>query len=277
MPNVALAYQNDPDAEPIFVRADPNGLAFDRLSHTLYVADAHGGRVLRVAGGRVERLAAIDSGGFVSANRLGGIAVTPYGTAYVARVGHGRAGAVFEIEPDGQISKLDLPARFWRLGVAYDAVNHALYSTQFMKSPSGPFDGSIVRTDLATGTTSKVVDGLLKPVGVAKLGSTLIVSDARQRIVYRVELVNGVALSRTPLVTDVDRPDSLCAVDAYSVLLTTYDEQARRGAVRRVWLDGRVHTIASGAWQPRGVATDGDRVLVSARRSGRVLVFPLMS
>ena len=33
--------------------------------------------------------------------------------------------------------------------------------------------------------------------------------------------------------------------------------------------------IAQGSWEPRGVATDGDLVYVSARRSGSVLVFAL--
>ena len=60
-----------------------------------------------------------------------------------------------------------------------------------------------------------------------------------------------------------------------SVLVTSYCDATGRGSVRRVWLDGQTRVIASGAWEPRGVASDGERVFVAVRRTGRVLVFPL--
>jgi hypothetical protein len=57
------------------------------------------------------------------------------------------------------------------------------------------------------------------------------------------------------------------------VAISAGELPAGTGSVRRVWIDGTVATIASGAWQPRGIASDGKRAFVSARRDGRVLVF----
>jgi hypothetical protein len=45
--------------------------------------------------------------------------------------------------------------------------------------------------------------------------------------------------------------------------------------VQRVWLDGRTQLVAHGDWEPRGIATDGERVFVASRRGGRILVFPI--
>ena len=120
---------------------------------------------------------------------------------------------------------------------------------------------------------STVLDGFLKPVGIVKLGPTLVIADARQRAVFRVELASGRAVLRLQLAGEIDRPESLCAFDLDSVLVTTYDEVTECGAVRRLWLDGRAQTIASGPWEPRGIATDGERAFVAMRRGGQVMAF----
>jgi len=60
------------------------------------------------------------------------------------------------------------------------------------------------------------------------------------------------------------------------VLVTAYDDDTRCGSVHRIWLDGRrTAVLARGPWEPRGIATDGARIFVAARRAGRVLVFDL--
>jgi len=183
-----------------------------------------------------------------------------------------RTGAIFRIE-NGAVTQLaNLEPRAWRLGVAYDAAEHALYATQFHKVVTGPCDGAIVRIDLTTGDVEPVIDGLQKPVGVAKLGSTLVVTDARQRAVYRVELVAGRAVVCSQLAADLDRPDSIAACGLDSVVVTTYDPDTRVGSVRQIWLNGLIRTIARGDWEPRGIATDGERAFVSVRGRGRVLV-----
>lgn len=266
----------DEDTAPILLRADPNGLAYDRHTDALYVADGASGAIVRIDGERHTRIATIDSGGVVSAHRIAGLAITPYGTLYVARLGYGRAGAIFRVEPDGQVEALpNLPPSHWRLGLSYDPHEHVLYSTHFSKSIDRPFGGCVVELDLVDGYATTLIDGFVKPVGVVRLGSSLLVTDARQRAVYRVELRAGKAVACMRLAAGIDRPDSICACGPESALVSCYDESARRGSIRQLWLDGRTRTIASGVWEPRGIATDGQRVFVAARRASRVLVFSL--
>ena len=264
------------DLSEIHVAADPNGLAYDRDADTLYVADGDSGAVLAIDRGRHRRLATIDAAGVAGGNRLGGIALTPDGTLYVARIGHGRAGAIFRIE-HGAVTQLEhLSPHAWHLGVIHDAAEHALYATQFRKAVAGHCDGSVVRIDLATGRVVPVIDDLQKPVGVAKLGSTLLVTDAGQRAVFRVELTAGRVAPRTQLVACLDRPDSIVAARGQDMaLLTTYHSGTRVGSVRQLWLDGRMETLARGDWEPRGIATDGKRAFVSIRGGSRVLVLQL--
>ena len=259
------------EPQSIFLRGDPSGLAYDRHLGALYVADSHAGAIVAVAGDQQRRIATIDSGGEIG-ERIGGLAITPSGTLFVTRIGQGRAGAIFRVEIDGQMEQIGrLPVAYQRVGITYDAREHALYTTQFRSSANGACDGSIVVIDLVTGEPSTVLDGFLKPVGIVKLGPTLVVADARQRAVFRVELASGRAVLRLQLAGAIDRPESLCAFGLDSVLVTTYDEVTERGAVRRLWLDGRAQTIAAGPWEPRGIATDGERAFVAMRRGGQVM------
>ena len=270
----SLALEPVDDLRPIQIRADPSGLAFDVHAETLYVADAYSGAIVRVVGPRQRRIATIDGAGVIGADRIAGLAITPYGTLYAARPGGGQAGTIIRVEPDGQTEILDgLPARYTRLGLAYDAREHALYTTQFVASAHGAVDGSVVVIDLVSGVPSTIIDGFTRPVGIAKLGSTLVVADARQRAVFRIDLVAGRAVRRLQIVGDIGRPDSVCAAGPDSVIVTSYDEEAERGAVRRLWLDGRTRGIARGPWEPRGVATDGEHAYVAIRRGGQVLKF----
>ena len=267
----ALAFVSD-EPRPISVGADPNGIAYAR--GMLYVADAYNGAIHQVAGERQRRIATVETGGVIANERIGGIAVASHGILYVARLGYGEAGAIIRIERDGRMRTLpDLPACWWRSGIVYDAREPALYTTQFMKSRSGAFDGGIVEIDLVTGEPSLVLDGFLQPVGIAKLGEMLVVTDARQRAVFRVELSAGRAVRRLQLASYLGRPAGICAFDEDSVIVTAFDENSQSGEVRRIWLDGQTERIATGPWEPRGVASDGSRIWVSTRRSGRILMF----
>jgi DNA-binding beta-propeller fold protein YncE len=264
----ALAIDLVDDLRPIHAGADPCGVGFDPHGEALYVADAYSGAIVRVDGDRQRRIATVESAGMIGVDRVGAIAITTYGTLFATR-----QGSIIRIEPDGQHEVLEgLPARFTRLGLTYDPREHALYTTQFVASRQGANDGSIVMIDLVTGTPSTIADGFAKPVGIAKLGSTLVVADARQRAVFRVELASGRAVYRLQVAGDIDRPEALCSYGRDSVLVTTYDEEHQRGSLRRLWFDGRRKTIASGPWQPRAVATDGERAFVAMKRGG-VMVF----
>jgi DNA-binding beta-propeller fold protein YncE len=267
------------DLSAITVRADPMGLAVDRGTGALFVADGTTGAILRIEDGdRHRRIATIGHVGTRGAATplVGGIAITPFGTLFATHVGNGSNGSIARFDPGGHVETYDrLDRGVWRLGLAYDVREHALYATQFHTSRFGAHDGSIIAIDLVTGEPSTIIDGFAKPIGIAKLGSTLVVADARQRAVFRVDLRAGRAIQRLQLVGDLGRPDSLCACGPDSVLVTSFDPELGRGAVRRLWLDGRTQGLGSGSWEPAGVATDGDRVFVAARRANKVLVFPL--
>lgn len=266
----------EPDElQTISVRADPIGLAVDRATRSLFVADGATGAIQRIdEGDGHRRIATIGHAGGrgTAAPRIGGIAITPFGTLFATG---GADGSIARID-SGRFETFDRLSRdAWRLGVTYDVREHALYATQFHTSRFGAHDGSIIAIDLVTGEPSTIIDGFGKPIGIAKLGDVLVVADARQRAVFRVDLHAGRAVQRLQLVADLGRPDSVCACSHDSVLVTSFDPELGRGAVRRLWLDGRTRGIGSGTWDPAGVATDGDRVFVAARRSNKVLVFPL--
>ena len=271
MVSVAVFRSAAVDAGDICLNAEPNGLAFDPRHRTLFVVDAHGGAICRVTGDRHARFASIP---LARGDRLAAIAATPHGTLYVTRVGRGGAGAIFEVKPDGRAKRLELASAPWRLGLAYDALEHALYCTQFVKPAGSPCDGAITRVDLASGKTTTVLDGLVKPVGIAKLGPMLVASDAVQARIYERDLDE--AASACTWRTLSARPDSLCSYDGRSILLTTYDAKAGSGALCRMWLDGRTRTLATGTWEPRGVTCDARKAYVSVRRGGRILVIPIV-
>lgn len=265
----AVALVSD-EPRAISVGADPGGIAYAR--GLLHVADAYSGAIHQLAGSRQRRIATIETGGVIANDRIGGIAVAPHGILYVTRIGYGQAGAIIRLERDGRMRTLPkLPTTYWRAGIVYDAREPALYTTQYLKSRSGAFEGAIVEIDLVTGEPSLVLDGFLQPVGIAKLGTMLVVTDARQRAVFRVELKAGRAARRLQLASYLGRPDGVCAFDEDSVIVTAFDEHTQRGEVRRIWLDGQTERIATGAWEPRGVATDGSQIWVATRRSGRIL------
>lgn len=266
----STAFHSSPSQ--ILVQGDPGCVAVTPTAE-LVVGDVYGGAVVRVTGEYQRRLATIEAGGVAAADRLGGLAVAPDGTLYAARIGHGQAGAIFRIEVDGGTTALaNVPAKIWRGALAHDGEH--LFATQYLRSRSGPFDGSIVEVD-ARGNCSQVIDGFLHPTGLVAIGSHLIVADARQRAVFRVELAGGRGAFRLQLSANVDRPDSLCACGDDSVLLTSFDDQDGTGVIRRIWLDGTVHVVAQGPWEPRGIAFDGDHVYVATRRTGGLMVFEL--
>lgn len=273
---MAITASVRPRCTAYHVAGDPNGLVYDHYTDTLYVADARGGSILAIDASRQLRVARIESAGIVSAQRISGLTITPYGTLFVSRLGHGRAGGVFRIEPDGQPEPIaGIDARFWRLGLHYDPNQHVVYSTQFLKSRSGPSDGSVLEIDLTDGYVSTTASGFAKPVGVTRVGDSLVVTDAARGAVIRVDLVNGRAGTRSVITDRIGRPDSICACSGSSVLVTAYDRDAQIGTVYRLWLDGRAELITRGEWEPRGVATDGERAFIALRRMSTVLVVPV--
>ncbi len=265
------AFQPDVARPTITVVADPVCVALH--GEALVVADGYSGAIVRVTGDFQRRIGTVDTGGMISANRVGGLALGPDGTVYAARSGEGQVGAIFAINPEGQsVALADVPSKVWQGALAYD--RGRLFATQYMRSRSGAFDGAVVEVDLATGTCSNVIDGFLHPTGLAVLGNVLVVADARRRAVFRVDLAGGRGVFRLQLSADVERPDAICPYGTDAVLVTSTEDETGIGTVRRLDLDGSSAIIAQGPWEPRGVACDGRRAYVATRRNG-VLVFDL--
>jgi len=276
MVTVRMLERTEHELDSIPIPGEPTRLAYDAAAGVLYVACGASGALLRIDDAGPQRIATIDSGGVTATTRIGGLALSPSGTLYASRIGYGRAGAIFRVEPGCHVEPLrGLAAQVWRLGIAYGDGDRMLCATQFHRSVHGPHSGAIIQIDLVDGYVSTLLEGFAKPVGVAKLGSSLLVTDARQRSVFRAELAEGSAVACKAIARDLARPDAICACGPDSVLVTCYDDMDRRGAVLQLWLDGHMREVAHGAWDPRGVATDGEHVFVSARRSDRVLVFAL--
>lgn len=275
--HLARAITNTDELASIALAADPTGLAYDHVADALYVADGTTGAVLRVDGDNVCLVAPNDEAALhVSGRHAAGLAVTPYGTLFATRVVGTGGATVVRIDPGAEPEVFDrLAPAAWRHGVAYDPRDHALYATEYVTSRFGAHDGSVIAIDLVTGEPSTVIDGFLMPSGIVKIGSTLVVADARQRAVFRVDLVAGRAVRRLQIVADIGRPDSLCPLTHDSVLVTSFDAETGRGHVRRLWLDGRTQGIAHGPWEPGGITTDGERVFVAARGASKILVFAL--
>ncbi|MEJ7602362.1 MAG: hypothetical protein WKG01_30985 [Kofleriaceae bacterium] len=262
MLDFALAPASD---DALAVRADPSALAC--VGDLLFVAETTGA-IVEYCGARHRRIADLE---LVTTDTIGGIAHAPDGTLYVTRVGNGEAGAILRVDPAGQVRTLPwLPVAPYRSGIAYDAAAHVLYTTQYVKSRSGASEGAIVECDPDTGAPSMVLDGFLHPVAIAKLGSILVVTDARQRAVFRVELSAGRAVRRLQLATGLGRPYGVCGFDADSVIVSSRADDGA-GELHRIWLDGQTAQIARGSWDPRGVASDGASVFVAT--VGQLLSF----
>ncbi len=269
----APQYQHEVTRPPITVVADPVCVALH--GDALVVADGYSGAIVRVTGEFQRRIATVDTGAMISANRVGGLAIAPDGTVYASRIGEGQVGAIFAFDPEGESRTLaNVPQKVWQGALAFDAGAKRLYATQYMRSRSGAFDGAVVEVDLANGTCSNVIDGFLHPTGLALLDNVLVVADARRRAVFRVDLAGGRGVFRLQLSADVERPDSLCPCGPDAVLVTSTEDETGIGTVRKIGLDGSSEIIEQGAWEPRGVVCDGERAYVATRRNG-VLVLDL--
>jgi sugar lactone lactonase YvrE len=245
-----LAAQIDPAV--LAIPSAPAGVAFDAVRGELVVADSARNEIVR--GDHT-------IGVLPSASGLAAIALGDAGELFATC--DGEAGRIFRINEHG-VTELPALGAAWRLGLACDAAANLVYVTQFQMSRFGAHDGAILAIDLATGAASLVLDGFHKPVGIAQLGRTLVVADARARAVYRIELVAGRAVTRLQLAALPDRPEHVCACGDGAVLVTSYDAAAHVGTVRRIALDGAQTVIATGAWEPRGIACDGVSATVSA-------------
>lgn len=234
---------------------DPDGLVYDPRADALYVGDAASGEIVRITDDGQERVAALAPGAPIA-----GLAVARDGTLFATR-----GGAVLRVTADGAIAALpQLAPRRGRRGLALAPDARHLYA---------PSAGGVIEIALEDRYATTVFDGFVDPVGIAAVGGRVVVGDAGRRAIYAIELVAGRAVAGRELASALGRPDAMCAWGDDAVLVSSYDDRHAWGAVHVVDLAGRVHQLASGPWEPRGIATDGRLVYVAARGAGRLLVF----
>jgi sugar lactone lactonase YvrE len=273
MVSATLPAYVDRTRPPITVGGDPVCVAL--RGDSLLVADGYSGAIIGVTGESQRKLATVDSGGMVSANRVGGLAIGTDHTFYATRTGEGQVGAILAFDADGRSTALaNVPAKVWQGALAFDAKTHRLYATQYLRSRNGAYDGEVVEVDQTTGTCSSVIDGFLHPTGIAALGNVLVVADARRRAVFRIDLAGGRGVFCLQLSAAVERPEAVCACGDTAVLVTSTEDETGIGTVRRIDLDGSSQIIAQGPWEPRGVCCADGIAYVATRRSG-VLSFEL--
>jgi glucose/arabinose dehydrogenase len=205
---------------------------------------------------------------------LSELAFAPNGHLLVERFGFGTSSAVFDVAPNGQVALASgtNPARR-RLGLlVLDGGTYlsSWFSKEGEDAPAsggvsmitrGETPGSVVERDLVT--------GLGKPVGLAKVGDTLFISDQAANRIARVDLLEArtanAPIGASETFATVDAPDLLAAMPDGRL----YTKCGAHG-VCSFSKRGRATVIADDLDQPRGVAVDAARKrLVVVDRGGR--------
>jgi hypothetical protein len=244
--------------------ADPNGVFWDAKSSTLYIADNLNDAVLTWT----------DAGGFKTlvslpgptGNDVGGLVQLADGTIVVVEFGFGTSGLVALVHPNlttGTVPGLD-PTRS-RLGIAL-APDGTIYDTYFDKV-SGAATGFVATLDITAGTEPNVISGLMKPVGVAVVGSMLYVSDQTLGEILAAPLSSP--QSYKTLSTNIT-PDLLSVGPTGTIF-----SGSPTGVVYQIdTTTGAFNTLftASGTLEPRGTAYDAvnKRLFVAEHDSSHI-------
>jgi hypothetical protein len=249
------------EARSFELPAEPNGLWWDGASRALYFAGDESHAIYRWRdAGDVRSIATLPAPPEGKAG-LGQPVVLGDGTIVVTRFGHGVAGGILVVRPDGSsalVPGLD-PARR-RIGLAV-AADGALYDSWFLFDEAAhSFHGAVSRLALDGGETD-VLTGLAKPVGVLVVGGQLYVSDQEGNRILRAPLASPGAAQ--PFVANLEAPDLLCAGPGGAIFAG-----GKLGVVYRIAPDGSVARVAGGYRAVRGVAYDaaGKRLFVVERR-----------
>src|SRR6516162_4580718 len=142
------------------LRGAPNGLFYEDLSDTLFIADERDSSIVMIPSGHPPRVVARIPAGCSQRPSIGGLARSPDGTFFVARLGWGEAGAVVRVTD--QVTILDgTDPTWWHLGVAYDERNGILWATAFERPA---FRGWLMAIDPQSGRVVERVGGFQKPV-----------------------------------------------------------------------------------------------------------------
>ncbi|WP_224373025.1 hypothetical protein [Hyalangium versicolor] len=244
-PSDAGSVERGPKVLPI--EGDPNGLWWDDASHTLYLADDNGNRILQWT----------DAGGFAFVKGLpaaapegaglGQLVLTKDGTIIVTRFGYGTTGDVVFVPASGEpqiVPGLDPTRRRIGLTVTSDG---KLFDSWFVRLATGARVGAIGELSLS-GTEPEVITGLKKPIGVLAVGDSLIVSDQDLGQILKAPRSNPSAYQ---VLATVATPDLLAAGPDGSIFTGSTG-----GNLYRISATGETAVFSSGFQQVRGVAYD---------------------
>src|SRR5262249_6114074 len=157
------------------------------------------GTIAAIPSGHPPRVVARIPAGCAQRPSLGGLARSPDGTLFVARLGWGEAGAVVRIRDDVTIFD-DTDPKLWHLGGAYDERNGVLWATAFERPA---FRGWLLAIDPQSGRVVDKIGGFRKPVGVIVAAGSVWVADQRAGCMYQI--TNSTI---APVCEELSQPDS---------------------------------------------------------------------
>lgn len=264
----------------IDVQAEPNGLFYRADEGRLYIADDDNNRVLvRDAAGKFSVFTEIPNpSDDPGTDGLGDLDFAADGTLYLPRFGFGTPGlgAIFAVTPAGVASAVAGVDDEWRrVGLDHDDARGLLYVATYSRDADDVYTGWVASVDPVAGIERTIVTGLGKPVGIAVIGDELYVGDQAQRRLFRVDLT--AATPGLELVSDqFESLDLMEATPDGKLLVLSFDTANSTGYVYRVDpASGAIATVATGAWEPRGIAFDGvSEIFVSARDTQTIVVVP---
>jgi sugar lactone lactonase YvrE len=228
------------------ISGDPNGLWWDSIAQTLFIADDDGNQILKwtdadglsIAGKLPQ--ASADGPGLGQPVRIAD------GSLIIPRFGYGTVGDVAILRADGttqSLSSLDKQRR--RIGLAL-AEDGTLYGAYYLRTGTVR-SGGVATLDLS-GRETDVITGLRKTVGVLVSDGSLYVSDQELGQIVKAPLS---APQKTTVFATLETPDLLSAGPQGS--LYTGGPQ---GTVRQIHADGSVTVFHGGFQQVRGLAWD---------------------
>jgi hypothetical protein len=234
---------------------DANGAYWDATEHALYLTEGNALVKWTDAAGFTD-VAQLGSAGV----ELGGLARLADGSFAIASFGFGSDGGVFVVgasHPATSVPNLDKVRR--RIGIAVGS-DGTIYDTYFVVD-GHDHHGGVATLDLGSGETDLVTTGLSKPVGIAAIGSDVIVSDQDGNAIDTVAKTGVTAIA-----------SNLPSVDLLTVMpdgsLVT---GGRAGSVTEVTRSGTQRQLATGFEQARGTAYDaaGKRLFVVEHGKGK--------
>jgi hypothetical protein len=249
---------NDVDRGPttLPVSATLNGLYWDKGEAKLYLTDDAANNIRAWDGDKsFPQYAALPTAP-TSGVTLGQLTRTTDGTLYVTRFGFGTDGAVIAVPKSGAATNLTgTDATRRRIGIT-TAPDGALIDGWFVKGGAGAV--SQVTVTGAQATEKELITGLGKPVGLAAVNDTLLVSDQNTGNVLSFSLskarAQALALSDGKVIATFTTLDGIDLMTSASDGTLFFGGSG--GKLFKVSPSGTVSVLVSGWPKIKGVAYD---------------------